>query len=254
MLTFISCAKTMTDRCSVAAVPEPTVPWFQQEAVRQAVELGQLAPDELGRLLGVNSKLAAANALRYRDFLSPEPRPLPALLSYTGMVFKHLAPADFSVDDFRYAQRHLLISSFLYGLLRPLDAIKNYRLKGNVRLPQYDGRTMFEVWRPKLTDVFIEAVQREGGILLNLASGEMRDLFDWPKVCSSVRVITPEFLVHKGGKLKTVVVYAKMCRGEMTRYALKNRVESPELLKVFAWEGFAFSEQHSEGDTWRYVL
>ena len=113
---------------------------------------------------------------------------------------------------------------------------------------------MFEGGRPKLTDVFIEAVQREGGILLNLASGEMRELFDWPKVCSSVRVITPEFLVHKGGKLKTVVVYAKMCRGEMTRYVLKNRVESPELLKAFAWEGFAFSEQHSEGDTWRYVL
>lgn len=254
MLTFISCAKTMTDRCLVASVPEPSVPLFQQEAVRQAVELGQLAPDELGRLLRVNPKLAAANALRYRDFLSPDPCPMPALLSYTGMVFKHLAPADFTADDFHYAQQHLLITSFLYGLLRPLDAIKNYRLEGDVRLPQYEGRTMFEVWRPKLTDFFIEAVQREGGILLNLASGEMRDLFDWPKVCSSVRVITPEFLVHKGGKLKTVVVYAKMCRGEMTRYVLKNRVESPELLKAFAWEGFAFSERHSEGDTWRYVV
>lgn len=253
MLTFISCAKTMTEHCPVL-VPETTEPQFQEEAVRQAVELGQLAPDELGRLLRVNPKLAAANALRYRDFLSPDPCPLPALLSYTGMVFKHLAPADFTADDLRYAQQHLLITSFLYGLLRPLDAIKNYRLEGDVRLPLNGGRTMFEVWRPKLTDVFIEAVQREGGILLNLASGEMRDLFDWQKVCSSVRVITPEFLTCKGGKLKTVVVYAKMCRGEMTRYVLKNRVESPELLKAFAWEGFAFSEQHSEGDTWRYVL
>ena len=82
MLTFISCAKTMTEHCPVL-VPETTEPQFQEEAVRQAVELGQLAPDELGRQLRVNPKLAAANALRYCDFLSPEPRPLPALGLYS---------------------------------------------------------------------------------------------------------------------------------------------------------------------------
>lgn len=49
----------------------------------------------------------------------------------------------------------------------------------------------------------------------------MKDLFDWKRVCSEVRVITPDFHVYKNGKLSTVVVYAKMCRGEMTRYILK---------------------------------
>ena len=40
MLTFISCAKTMTARTSVG-VPEITVPYFQAEAVQNALDMGQ---------------------------------------------------------------------------------------------------------------------------------------------------------------------------------------------------------------------
>lgn len=35
------------------------------------------------------------------------------------------------------------------------------------------------------------------------------------------------------GKLTTVVVYAKMCRGELTRFIIKNRIENPGDLKGF---------------------
>ena len=34
----------------------------------------------------------------------------------------------------------------------------------------------------------------------------------------------------------------------MTRYILKNRIESVEQLKTFAWEGFEFNEQLSVRD------
>ena len=40
MLVFISCAKTMAARCSVV-VPEVTVPKFETEAVRNALEMSQ---------------------------------------------------------------------------------------------------------------------------------------------------------------------------------------------------------------------
>ena len=48
--------------------------------------------------------------------------------------------------------------------------------------------------------------------------------------------------MRKGDKLRTIVVYAKMCRGEMARYVLKERLASPEALKGFAWEGFRWDE------------
>ena len=44
---------------------------------------------------------------------------------------------------------------------------------------------------------------------------------------------TPEFRVREGDRLKTVVVYTKMCRGEMTRHLIRNRITDPEMLKEF---------------------
>lgn len=64
MLVFISCAKTMAARCSVV-VPEVTVPKFETEAVRNALEMSQYSVSELERLLRVNTKIAAENRLRF---------------------------------------------------------------------------------------------------------------------------------------------------------------------------------------------
>ena len=36
-----------------------------------------------------------------------------------------------------------------------------------------------------------------------------------------------------------------MSRGEMTRFVLKNKIENPEELKHFSWEGFEFDESLS---------
>lgn len=254
MLTFISCAKTMTAKTKVVTEVPTSVPAFSEQAGQHALELGSLSTEELGKCLHINPKLAAENTLRYHDFFSDSNRPLPAILSYTGMVFKRINAADFTTADFIYAQEHLLISSFLYGLLRPMDLIKNYRLEGNVKLGSGGGETMFNYWKPLLTDFFIHAIKQQGGILINLASEEMKSLFDWKKVCSEVRVVTPEFYTLKNGKLAAVTVYAKMCRGEMTRYLIKNQLDHPDSLKAFEWEGFVFDESRSSADTFYFVL
>lgn len=253
MLTFISCAKTMASRSSIA-VPEITIPKFEAEAVENALEMSQYSTEELEKLLRVNAKIAAENRLRYHDFCSEDNRPMPALCAYTGAVFKRIFPKDFTADDFYYAQEHLRITSFLYGLLRPLDGIKPYRLEGDARLPEKGGISMFDYWKPLLTDYFISEIKKQGGVLLNLASGEMKDLFDWKRVEQEVRVVTPDFQVRKGGELKTIVIYAKMCRGEMVRFIIKNRIERPEDLKTFTWEGFALDESRSTDNHLQFTL
>ena len=90
--------------------------------------------------------------------------------------------------------------------------------------------------------------------MVNLASNEMKDLFDWKRIEQQVRVITPEFQVWKKGKLTTVVIYTKMCRGEMARYIIKNRIEKPEELKSFNWEGFCFDAEHSTESQYLFSL
>ncbi len=254
MLTFISCAKTMAVNYFKTEVPVVSVPHFQAEAVNNVLDMTQYSPQELEKMLRVNSKIAVENYLRYQDFCSPDNKVVPAIFAYTGAVFKRILPKDFSIDDFLYAQEHLRITSFLYGLLRPLDGIKPYRLEGDVRLAERGGITLFDYWKPLLTDYFITSIKKQGGILLNLASGEMQNLFDWNRVKSEVRVVTPDFHVWKADRLTTIVIYVKMCRGEMARLVIKNRITNPEDLKMFTWEGFKFEESRSTENHYVFTL
>lgn len=245
MLVLLSCAKTMSETSKVKT-PLTTIPRFQKEASEIALQMSQFSVEEMERLLRVNAKIAVENYRRYQAFHAKGTPELPAVLAYTGIVFKRLNPKDFSNDDFEYAQQHLRLTSFCYGLLRPLDIIRPYRLEGDVVLPELGNQTMFSYWQSQLTEAFIEDIKNAGGILCNLASDEMKSLFDWKRVEREVRVVTPEFRVWKNGKLATIVVYTKMSRGEMTRFILKNRIENPDDLKQFSWEGFEFDEALSD--------
>ena len=253
MQLLLSCAKTMTERSSVPT-PRTTRPAYRSEASELAAGLATLPTDELARLLRVNRRIAAENRLRYGRFHGDDDAAIPALTAYTGIVFKRIDPASFTDADFEYAQRHLNITSFLYGLLRPLDAIRPYRLEGDALLPGHDEQTVFAYWHERLTDALIDKIRHDDGILVNLASGEMKRLFDWKRICREARVITPEFRIREGDRLKTIVIYTKMCRGEMTRHILKNRITVPEALQAFEWEGFRFDPSLSRGDDWTFTM
>ena len=123
MLILLSCAKTMSD-VSKTKTPLTTFPGFRKEAAEVALQMSQFSVEELERLLKVNPKIAVENYRRYQAFHSEGTRELPALLAYTGIVFKRVHPQDFSEEDFCYAQDHLRLTSFCYGLLRPLDMIR----------------------------------------------------------------------------------------------------------------------------------
>lgn len=162
MLTFISCAKTMTEKTPMV-LPTASSPLFIEEARHIALSMTAYTAGELADMLHVNPQIAARTCLQFRTFHDEGATGLPALSAYTGMVFRHIAPQDFTAEDWAYAQSHLFITSFLYGLLRPADRIRNYRLEGHVRLPEKEDRTLFAYWRARLTDVFISAIRQQGG-------------------------------------------------------------------------------------------
>lgn len=236
MQILIACAKTMADNSPAVELPA-SIPAFQSCADELALQLSRYTPDELQALLGVNQQLARQNWLRYQNFFETSTR-IPAVFAYDGMAYRKLGPESMTAADLRYAQSHLFIGSFLYGLLRPLDLINQYRLEGKVELPAAGGLTLFKYWRPIITRWFVDKVKADDGILVNLASGEFKEIFDWDVVERELTVITPEFKVEKNGKLRTVVIYAKMCRGAMARWIILNRVSDLALLPTFEYEGF----------------
>lgn len=253
MQLLISCAKTMAEAPD-CPTPRTTVAAFDDTARMLAARLAALPADELAKLLHVNRSLAVENRQRYARFHDRDGAAAAAIASYSGIVFRYIDPKSFSDEDFEFAQRHLHITSFLYGLLRPLDAIRSYRLEGNVPIPGEVERTPFELWPGHLTEPLLDAVREDDGVLVNLASAEMKRLFDWRRIQREVRIITPEFRIREGGRLRTVVVYTKMCRGAMTRYLLRNRIAEPGQLKDFEWEGFRYDPEESRGERWVFTL
>jgi len=238
MQILLASAKIMQERCKSTGLV-PSEPLFQDKALTIAEEMSHRTAEELSELFSCSPAIGEQNRRRFSLFGSDDAEIMPAVLAYYGQAYKHLRADLMDSEDLLWANGHLWISSCLYGLLRPLDGINTYRMEGGFPLSCTNGKKVFEYWRSFLTDVLIESVIADDGVLVYLDTEEFRTLFDWKKVQKEVpHIVEPKFHVSKDGKLTTPSVWAKTCRGAMTRYIIKNRLSSPEDLKAFSYEGF----------------
>lgn len=229
----------MADRKPLSA------PLFQSVADELAAEMARMDVQELARQLDCSPKIAAENWQRYHHFQSAEK--MPALLAYNGQAYKHLRANKLSEEALLFAQKHLWITCFLYGLLRPMDGIVPYRMEHCVSLEATADKPINQFWKERLTDLLIESVKADDGILIHLSTEEYEHLFDWKRVCREVRVIHPLFYVRQpDGGLKMQAVWAKSCRGAMVRFILQNQLLMPDELTAFSYEGFDYAPQLGE--------
>jgi hypothetical protein len=126
-------------------------------------------------------------------------------------------------------------------------------MEGHVELPSGEGQNMFGFWKSRLTDILIDAVNADGGTLVHLATEEYQHLFDWQRVRKEVRIVQPLFYVRKGSELKIQAVWAKTCRGAMTRFIIENRIDKPDDLCAFSYEGFTYEPKLGETDFPHFV-
>ena len=258
MQIVISCAKDMTHPTADVLL-ETSIPRFREEAVKAAREMAGHSTATLSREFKCNEALATLNKERFERFYTDALEHAetwsdelcedlgPALFTYDGIAFKHFAPEELQANSLVQVQQHLWIMSFLYGMLRPMDLMLPYRMEGAVRLDCHEGKTMFDWWKPRLTEFLLEAVKADDGVLLWCSTEEMKRMVDWKRVVREVEVIEPEFLVSKpsgpGGApvLKSMSVFAKMCRGRMARLAGTGALPQQDLER-FSYEGFRFVE------------
>ena len=215
---------------------------------------------ELAEIFKISTPLAQELRLRftalYEAFSGVEGGAVaaPAVCLYDGVVFKHFKnKREFAAEEAAYLQKHVRISSLLWGVLRPFDEILPYRMEGYVRLAGDDVR-VDRYWRDVQTEAFVSEIKDSGGVLLYLASKEEQSAFHWSEVKKAVRVIDIKFYQQKAGKLKQVVVYAKMARGEMIRYMIEHKTQDPEQLKSFEWSGYTYQESLSTPDEWVWLM
>ena len=111
MQILLANAKIMFEKADRKPI---SVPLFQSVANDLAKEMAMMNVEELAKQLDCSSKIAMTNWKRYHNFMAAEK--MPAILAYNGQAYKHLRASSLSEDSLEYAQKHLWITCFLYGL------------------------------------------------------------------------------------------------------------------------------------------
>jgi cytoplasmic iron level regulating protein YaaA (DUF328/UPF0246 family) len=253
MLAVLSPAKSL-DYESEVPIQDHTKAALLDDSELLMSGLKTHSPDDLSSLMGISEKLGLLNFERNQEWSLPIDATggRQALLAFKGDVYVGLDAYSFSRADFDFAQDHLRILSGLYGILRPLDLMRPYRLEMGTRFANDRGKDLYEFWGTKISGELNAQLEELGSdVLINLASNEY---FKSVKVDAlNAEVVTPVFKDWKNGKLKIISFFAKKARGRMSAYIVQEQITEPSKLKAFDWDGYQFDDALSTSHQWVFT-
>ncbi len=248
MLVVVSPAKKL----DMQPVSELTAskPAFPDEAQKLVQIARDLTVGDLQKLMHISENLAKLNADRFSDFENlPEK---PAAFAFAGDTYQGLEAPSLDSDELAWAQDHFRILSGLYGLLRPLDAIRPYRLEMGSRLKNHRGKSLYEFWGDKISKSLNQQAEKIGTTtLINCASQEYFGAVDLKSL--KLRVVTPVFMEQKPTGPQIVSFFAKQARGAMARFIIQHRLTKPESIQEFETGGYTYQPDLSEGNRWVFL-
>ncbi|RMB28324.1 hypothetical protein C8J47_2537 [Sphingomonas sp. PP-F2F-G114-C0414] len=247
MIAVLSPAKTLNYESTLPQL-DPTAPRFAAEAKTLAHAAAHLTQKKLSELMHISPALAKLNADRFRDFDTLPERP--AMFAFAGDVYTGLEAKTLDEAAVDYAQDHVRMLSGLYGLLRPLDLMRPYRLEMGTRWAPRKTK-LTDWWGDRIAKLLADDVEAEGsGTILNLASQEYWAAADG-KLPSSIRVVAIDF--REGEAQKFVSFHAKKARGMVARWLVEHRVDDIEGIKGFDSDGYAYDAAGSSDAQFRFV-
>lgn len=246
MLIIVSPAKSLD--LTTPFPEEPTVPRFERDAAKIARAADKLTAADLKEIMGISDQLAEQNEERYDKFFNTETRP--AIRTFSGDVYRGFDVASAEPEVIEYAQDHLRILSGLYGMLRPLDRMRPYRLEMGTSWAPDKGTKgkLTDHWGNKVAKELRKQLREEGSnVLLNLASNEYYDVVrgQLPK---KTRIVAPDFRVETAKGLQFQSFAAKVARGAIARWVCDTRTEEVDGLKAFDRDGWRYRDEGSEPD------
>lgn len=222
-----------------------TAPQLMAATTALAKRVKKYTAADLKRLMDISDKLATLNFERFQAFdIKNGGQTKPAIYAFNGDVYMGFESKTLTPADIKYAQGHVGIISGLYGLLRPLDAIQPYRLEMGTAVDTDLGEDLYDYWRTGLTTHLNTLLAKaKSPTIVNLASEEYWGAVDTKTL--TIPVVQCAFKEIKNGKATIVSFLAKKARGQMARYIVQQRVETPAGLKAFECGGYAFDAQAS---------
>ena len=223
------------------------LPLFLDKTEMLKDRLQKMSIEELADCMKCNQKIATLNHERFQKMDLHEGL-IPALFAYEGLQYQHMAPAVFTSDELEYVEKHLVILSGFYGLLRPFDGIRCYRLEMQTRLDINENKSLYDFWKDDLANELFY----DDDLVLNLASKEYSQCIE-PYLNENRKMITCVFASLDKGKLKVKGTEAKMARGEMVRYMASHQIEDLEEIRHFNYLGYEYDASYSNDKEWVYL-
>jgi len=245
MLFLLSPAKSLDFESPLGAQAH-SAPLFAGQSKVLIDVLRGYTPAQIAQLMDLSDTLSGLNVARYQAWST---RATPknarqALLAFNGDVYDGLNARSLDADALDWAQHHVCILSGLYGVLRPLDLMQAYRLEMGTRLPNPQGKDLYQFWGQRIADYLNTRLQSDASpVVVNLASVEYFKSVQTRSL--KARVVECVFQENKGGQYKIISFAAKRARGMMARFAIDQRLEDPEQLRAFDTDGYAWCASES---------
>ncbi|CAM3197994.1 peroxide stress protein YaaA [Lactiplantibacillus plajomi] len=227
--------------------PVETAPQYLEQARQLLTVLRQLSYEQAHQLWHCSDKLAQTN-YQWLQELDLDRQLTPALLSYSGIQYRYMAPDVFTQPALDYVRQNLRILSGFYGILRPFDGIVPYRLEMQARLAVGPATNLYQFWGRQLYD----ALTPQPEPIVNLASLEYAKTIR-PYLAPDQPMIDIVFASWVNGKLKTKATLAKMARGEMVRFLAEHQVADVKGIQAFDHPDYQFDAERSTADRFVFI-
>ena len=160
----------------------------------------------------------------------------PALYLFDGLMYRNIKRDDLTKEEQTYLEKHLMITSALYGVIPAFEPIAPHRLDFLMKL-KVDGKSLKSHWK-----VAYEESMKGEELIFSLLSSEFETVF--PKEIRK-KMVTFKFMEVRDGKLKVHSTISKKARGTFLTALMENQVTSVEEIKKLSFAGFTYQEDLS---------
>ena len=168
----------------------------------------------------------------------------PALHLFDGLMYRNIKRDDLTKEEQTFLEKHLMITSALYGVIPAFEPIAPHRLDFLMKL-KVDGKSLKTHWQT----AYSEALEGDN-LIFSLLSSEFETVF--PKEIRE-KMVTFKFMEERDGKLKIHSTISKKARGAFLTALMEHQVTSVEEIKNLSFSGFNYQRDLSTQNEYIFV-
>ena len=239
MKILIPTAKEMnTDHPCIEALP------LREESQVVLDSLAHYSASELETFYKVSAEKAEEEYAHIQALKDQRAKNYPALKLFDGLMYRHIKRDGLTEAEQAYLEKHLMITSALYGVIPAFEPIAPHRLDFLMKL-KVVGKSLKSHWQ-----VAYEESMKEQDLIFSLLSSEFENVF--PKEIRK-KMVTFKFMEDRDGKLKIHSTISKKARGAFLTALMENQVTSVEEIKKLSFAGFNYREDLSTNKKLAFV-